>query len=190
MFQYLLPIFMIAASVGMYFGFIDPSYKETELLQEKKTELNSAINNANELTERRNELVTKINSFSADDKFRLDKLIPDHIDNVRLIMEIDRIALKYGMSLREVQVQGLNLDSGGGTLLPSGNIGDIPKDYDNVTLLFSVSSTYQTFKQFLKELEENLRITDIERVSFGVTQNTKLDNIHQFNVSLKTYWLK
>ncbi len=181
---------MIAASVGLYFGFIDPTYKDIQSLQGKRNELNSAINNANQLTERRNNLVNTINSFSTEDVFRLNKLVPDHIDNVRLIMEIDRIALKYGMVLRDVRVSGLNLDGGGLSSLPSGNIGDTLVNYDKVALSFSVSSTYETFKQFLKELEDNLRITDIGKIFFNAPPDPKNSDTYQFNLSVTTYWLK
>lgn len=195
MFQFLLPIFMIAASIGIYFGFIDPTYNEAQALKEKNTALNVAVNNANQVTESRNKLVAKINSFPVDDMARLLKLLPDNIDNIRLIMEVDRIALKYGMSLRDVKVSGSGLPQDGGTLsspaiASSGVIGGTPKDYDNVKLSFSVFSNYQTIKQFLGELEENLRITDIEKLSFSTRENTRGQDVYQFNVSLNTYWLK
>ena len=178
---------MIIASVGMYFGFIDPAYKDVQALQDQKQSFDAAVNNANQLTEKRNELVAKMNSFSADDMLRLSKLVPDYVDNVRLIMEVDRIALKYGMSLREVQVLGV---SSAQIKASSGAIGVVSKDYDNVILSFSVSSTYPVFKKFLNELENNLRITDVDRVMFSISQNARADDVYSFSMSLRTYWLK
>lgn len=180
---------MIASSIGLYFGFIDPTYNETQTLVAKSGALNAAVNNANQLTERRNKLVTQINSFPVDDMARLTKLIPDNIDNIRLIMEIDRIALKYGMSLRDVKVSGSGLSQNSG-IDSSGVIGIAAKDYDNVGLSFSVFSNYQTMKQFLGEIEYNLRITDIGKISFSTREGVKGPDIYQFNISLNTYWLK
>jgi hypothetical protein len=180
---------MLVASIGLYLGFVDPTYQAALLLEEKKAEFDTAMNNANQLSERRQALVEKVNSFSVDDLFRLSKLLPDHVDNVRLIMEVDRIALKYGMSLRNVQLQGLNLSNKN-----SGNtstvLGAAPKDYDDVVLSFSVTSSYSTFKGFLKELEDNLRITDVEGVSFVVPQGGDNKDSYQYSLSLRTYWLK
>lgn len=181
---------MLIASIGLYFGFIDPTYKDALILKDKKSEFDTAIENSNKLSERRDILREKVNSFSADDLSRLDKLLPDYIDNVRLIMEIDRIALKHGMSLREVQLQGLNLSNNNNLGNTSPVIGTPPKDYDKVALSFSVPSTYSTFKQFVKEMEDNLRISDVESISFSVPQKVNGQDIYQFSVSLRTYWLK
>ena len=181
---------MLIASIGLYVGFISPTYGEVEALKGKGNEFDSAVNNANKLTEKRNELVSKLNSMPADDLSRLNKLIPDNIDNVRLIMEIDRIAMKYGMSLREVRVEGISIPQGSKAVVQAGVIGGVAKDYDSVTLSFTVSSNYQAFKSFLNELENNLRITDVENISFSAPRGVTGSDIYRFGVSLKTYWLK
>ena len=183
---------MIIASVGLYVGFIDPTYAEIGSLKEKGDEFSSAVNNANKLTEKRNELVSKLNALPADDLARLNKLIPDNIDNVRLIMEIDRIALKYGMSLREVRVEGPSISASQKSAGQASTvIGGISGNYDNITLSFAVSSTYQAFKGFMGELEKSLRVLDIESAAFSVQQAAASgSDIYRFSVSLKTYWLK
>ncbi len=183
---------MIIASIAMYFGFIDPTYKETQALQEKKNEFDTAVNNATKLNDRLEELVKEDSSFPAGEVDRLKKLLPDYVDNVRLIMEVDRMALKYGMSLREVNVEGLGVAQGSASAMTdsTGTIGAVQKDYDGVVLSFSVLSTYPVFKQFLKEIEENLRIIDVENITFSVPRDSKGQDVYQFGVSLRTYWLK
>lgn len=193
MIQFFLPLLMIIISIGLYFGFIDPTYKDAKILEAQKQEFDTAVNNANQLTEKRNELISKVNSFPADGVNRLNKLLPDYVDNVRLIMEVDRIALKYGVSIREVQAQGFGISASKDSSSSadfSGSIGSVPKDYDGATLSFSIFSDYPTFKQFIKDLEDNLRITDIERISFSVSQAAKSPDAYQFSVVLRTYWLK
>ncbi|MFA5841754.1 MAG: hypothetical protein WC835_02205 [Candidatus Paceibacterota bacterium] len=189
--QLLMPIFMLVASIGLYFGFIDPTYQDALVLKDKKAEFDTAMNNANQLSERRQALVDQVNKFPAEELVRLNKLLPDHVDNVRLIMEVDRIALKYGMSIRDVQLQGLNLLNNNNSGNTSTVLGTAPKDYDNVVLSFSVSSSYSTFKEFLSELEDNLRISDVESLSFSVPpQDTRGKDVYQYSLSIRTYWLK
>jgi hypothetical protein len=186
-----MPIFMLVASIGLYFGFIDPTYQDALVLKDKKAEFDTAMNNANQLSERRQALVDQVNKFPAEELVRLNKLLPDHVDNVRLIMEVDRIALKYGMSIRDVQLQGLNLLNNNNSGNTSTVLGTAPKDYDNVVLSFSVSSSYSTFKEFLSELEDNLRISDVESLSFSVPpQDTRGKDVYQYSLSIRTYWLK
>ena len=185
MFQFIFPTVLIGASLALYFGFIDPTYTDVKTLRNESQEYEEAINNALELSRTRNELVKKINEFSPDDMARLEKLLPDKIDNVRLIMEVDRIALRYGMSLREVKVE---------TITRSGNsataIGEDLSEYNTMLLSFSVISRYETFLMFLQDLEDSLRLLDVRSVNFQARESARGDAVYQFNVTLQTYWLK
>ena len=56
----------------------------------------------------------------------------------------------------------------------------------SVTLGFSVTTRYQTFKDFLHSLENSLRLADVTNISI---KNTSGD-FYDFDVTIKTYWLR
>ena len=91
------PLFLILASVGMFYGYIDPNYRGENVsknivnLMAERNQYKFALENSNNLITERNRLVEKNNNFPSNDLERLKKLLPDHIDNVRLIIDIDNI---------------------------------------------------------------------------------------------------
>jgi Tfp pilus assembly protein PilO len=149
------------------------------LRAEEKT-YDQALNQSRELQEIRDSLLSRYNTFSQQDIDRLKKLLPDHVDNVRLILDIDGIASKYNMRTRNVKVSEVGSED-------SKIIGTNQSFVDSVVLSFSVASTYNNFVLFIKDLESSLRIVDLEGLSFTSAGEGEVFN---FNVSIKTYWLK
>jgi len=73
---------------------------------------------------------------------RLNKVLPDNVDGVRLALDLDGIAARYGISLKKVQVDR-QLDDNSGVI----SVGDTgPYEMVNVTFTFvSLSSARKTF---------------------------------------------
>ena len=95
------PIFLILASVGIFYGYTDPRYRGqvndsknvVSLMNERKQYLD-ALDKSAEFIELTNKLTKINNEISSDGLERLKKLLPDHIHNVRLIIDIDEMASK------------------------------------------------------------------------------------------------
>lgn len=179
MIRLLIPIALITVAVGLFFGYIDPIYQNIKEVRAEEKTFNEALNQSRELQEIRDALLSRYNTFSQQDLDRLEKLLPDHIDNVRLILDIDSIASKYNMRTRNVTV------SDAGSEDPSA-IGSSQSAVGSVILSFSVAATYDNFIRFMKDLESSLRIVDLVGLSFGVTEGDAFN----FDISIKTYWLK
>lgn len=178
------PILFILLSIGLFFTYVDPKYKDIQNTLKEEEKYDQALDKSKELREIRDELLSKYNSFQTSDLDRLIKLLPDHVDNVRLILDIDHIASIYGMRIKDVSINKKE-DSKDGIIGPDIN------PYQSVSLSFSVASTYDDLKQFIRDLERSLRIVDIVSIALApsnvVTRNGAL---YSYNISLKTYWLK
>jgi hypothetical protein len=61
------------------------------------------------------------------------------------------------------------------------------KDYNSVTLNFSIVASYGTFLKILRDLESSLRIVDVTSISF---RSTDTSDVYQYDVGIKTHWLK
>ncbi|MBI2618256.1 type 4a pilus biogenesis protein PilO [Candidatus Kaiserbacteria bacterium] len=175
---FLTPLLLLAVAVGLFFGYIDPAYQKVKTLRAEEARFNEALNQSRELQKVRDTLLSRFNTFSQTDLERLRKLLPDNVDNVRLILDIDSIASKYNMRTRNVTVSGASSES---AALNAGQDA-----IDSVVLSFSVIAEYDDFIRFLEDLESSLRIVDL----VGLTFETAGGNAYNFNVSIKTYWLK
>ncbi|HJL55844.1 MAG TPA: hypothetical protein QGF60_01410, partial [Candidatus Paceibacterota bacterium] len=98
------PIILILLSVGLFFGFIDPTYNEIQIILQEETRFDQALDKSKELQEVRDRLLSRYNTFSTNDLDRLTKLLPDNVDNVRLVLDIDNIASVYGIRIKNVAI--------------------------------------------------------------------------------------
>jgi Tfp pilus assembly protein PilO len=179
----LLPILFVVIAGGIFFGFINPTYTSVKVLKAEEATYDGALTKSRELQSVRDQLLARYNTFSQDDLARLAKLIPDNIDNIRLIIDLDGIASNHGMHVRDV---ALNTGASQADRLKSGEIGAGDQRYDYVTLSFTVSGNYDTFRAFLDDLQSSLRLVDVDSVSFTSTAT----GIYDYGIGIKTYWLK
>lgn len=180
----LTPIIFILASIALFFMVTDPVYKEVKTLRVKYAQYQDVLDKATELLKQRKTLQDKYNSFAEDDISRLKKLLPDTVDNVRLIIDIDEIAKRYGITIKNVRLDDTKTTTG--TKDATATITSGEAKYGTIPMGFSVNSDYDTFLSFLEDLESSLRIVDVTNISLKPGAN----GIYSFDVSLKTYWLK
>jgi Tfp pilus assembly protein PilO len=176
----LAPTLFLIIAGALFFGFIDPSYNRVKVLREEESQYDQALSRAKELQQVRDSLLARYNTFSQNSIDRLGKLVPDHVDNVRLILDLDSLASRYGMRVRDVQIQS---DDTRGN---AGAVGPDEADFESVVLSFQVSGTYDTFRQFLSDLEKSLRLVDVVGLSFSANET----GIYDYTIHIKTYWLK
>ncbi len=178
------PLLLIIVSVGIFFFYIDPNYKELKVLQETKAENEKMMGKAAELRAKRDVLNKKYIAISEAERDQLSKVMPETVDNVRLILDIDNIAQKYGITLRGITVTGGVEDSA----TQSKQIVDkTDKKNGAITLGFSFSASYDDYKNFLIDLENSLRIVDV--TDFTITASDT-SNIYDYSLKLNTYWLR
>ena len=174
----IITIVLLIAAGGVFFGFTDEQYATVQNLEKEKQELDRAADKMNELNEVRDEILARRAEFSSEDIERLEKALPDNVDNIRLINDLDGIASQYNMSVRGATVS-----------FATDASGDIIVDenaYGVVTVEFSVSGPYQTFLNFLDKLEHSLRIVDVTNISFSSSE----EDFYEYGISLQTYWLR
>ncbi|MBI5134285.1 MAG: type 4a pilus biogenesis protein PilO [Candidatus Taylorbacteria bacterium] len=186
----IVSIILVIASFGLFFGYIDPTYSsvsapdatEKELsikeLLSKKADYDRALTNSREYQEEKERLLKKFNEMPRSNLEKLEKLLPNNIDNVRLVIDVDEMAKSYGMRIRNFRAE------------PGGDGDTIGRDstaYGTLTLSFSTTAPYNTFLAFLRDLEQSLRIIDVTGIQFASSNQSDL---YDYNVSVKTYWLK
>ena len=203
MIKYLTSALLIGISVTVFFVFIDPLYKDISNIKAEVASYNEALDNSKALENERDKLTAKYSAISPENLEKIKKLLPDNIDNIRLILEIEKVALPYGMVLRDVQYNPVKKETTYATSTDSGGIilggGDadgqsLDKDYGSWDLKFVTAGTYNNFINFTKDLESNLRIVDVSSIQFTSGGETKpnpfLPETYKFSFTIKTYWLK
>ena len=214
MMRFIMPVIFIGIGISVFFVFTRPLYDNVSTLSPGIVQLraqvasyNEALDNSKALENERDKLTAKYNSINPDDLMKLQKLLPENIDNIRLILEIEQIALPYNMVLKDVKYNSTTTDKDTtkgatpgavGVIQGGGAAQPLRKDYGVWDLEFSTISTYNNFLNFTRDLESNLRIVDMSSIQFSSDSNTGLNlsssssstEAYKYNFKIKTYWLK
>ncbi len=198
MLRLLTPIILIGLSIAGFVTLVGPTYKEVSDLKAEVASYDEALSNSKSLENERDKLTSKYSSIDPANLDKIQKLLPDNVDNIRLILEIEKLASPYGMVLKDVSYsiakddnKAPNVIQGGQTLKPAN------QDYGVWDLQFSIEGTYNDFISFSRDLESNLRIVDISSVQFSsvektnqfVNKNTPTES-YKYSFRIRTYWLK
>lgn len=188
MIKSIFSIIGLVAAGGIFFFFTQPRYDAVRDLEAKVGQYDQALERSSELQQLKQSLLSRYNAFDPADVERLHKLLPDHVDNVRLVLDLDNMAARHGMALQNVVTSGPDQErSGGGIASANG----ARQKYDSLTLQFRTQGTYANFTAFMRDLEASLRLVDL--VELTLVQLPVLsagEPIYRYELTIRTYWLK
>ncbi len=177
--KFLTPFFFLLAAGGIFYWVINPIYKEVGVLKDEQSQYVAALERADRAGKKRDNLVNTYNSFSDNDLRRLQKLLPDSVDNIKLLVDLSALAGKYGASMQDIKIAD---NTAGGS---RDNTTDI-KPYGTLEITFTSTLTYSNYLRFLSDIQQNLRLSDVVSVEF----NSQEGNEYTFTITLKTYVMK
>ena len=175
------PVILILLSIGLFYTFTSHQYQEVKRLNALASEYQGVLRSISDIVELRDNLLLDYSTISKDEIDRLNKVLPDSIDNVRLALDLDTMASRYGISIKNVQASTKGNTGSSTIVLPENE-----KSYEKATVSFSFVSNYENFIRFLTDIEKSLRIMDVTLVSFQVGES----DFYEYQISVDTYWLK
>ena len=129
---------------------------------------------------------------------RLEQAIPSFEFKPEMISIMENLASQNGLNLSKVDVESA-LDDTSARTPSSRPVVSSGKEMTK-TLVVEVNSSgnYNSFKSWLEAVEKSLRLIDVTKISFTVTQSKTaegeiipgVDPIIDYSVSMKTYVLK
>jgi len=191
----ILTIILLVTGIIIFVVPVRGSLDQFDPINEKIADLNEALDNAGKIQLRRAELEADYNSLRAEDVTRLHKLLPSHVDNVRLIIEINDIAKSNNIVVTNINIggEGSDEDPEDDSNIKVAAVGTL---FETLSLNISAVGEYESFKKFLDELGKSLRVVDIITLGFNSKSNndqlagTSREAVYDYNIVLQTYWLK
>jgi Tfp pilus assembly protein PilO len=199
--RFLFPFSFIIVSVILFFIVVDPLYKDMSKLKGDVVIYNTALDNSKDLQEARDVLVDTYKNIKLIDKERLEHFLPNTVNNIKFILEIEQIANLHGMPIRNIKFEPEKLKdpkvSTSTTVVTGINALD-PRPFGVFPIEFSTEGSYDKFVLFMQDVEHNLRLVDVKSVSFSVPTPGSKDNsgalldpnIYTYTLKVETYWLK
>lgn len=191
-FRTLIPIVLIIVSVLIGLFYIKPLYAEIMNARDKKAQIEDALKKIEDIDNVISGLRSDINSIPDTDMNKINAILPYTIDEVRYLDMVDSLADTYNLPITGLSITGLDNDTdGNSSALPSdiknnAGVGGI----DTIEIQFSVSATYDVFKEFLRAIEKSLVLFDVSSISLTSAQSGLDDNgedTYNYTVKLETY---
>jgi hypothetical protein len=194
----LVSILLIAASLAMFWFFLKPKYSEVMTLQDKRKEYQKYLEDAEEVRHLRGKLLAAKANISKEDWAKLDRILPDKLEDHQLLLDLNGIASLYGAELT-----AFSTEAGKESSPPAPNIntealeGDAPVDAPvpeqvsaHKTLLVNVSfdGSFRNFLGLLQEIERSINLSDVTSLSINTGNASK--GSYGITLVINNYWLK
>ncbi|MES2225680.1 MAG: hypothetical protein V4480_02625 [Patescibacteria group bacterium] len=180
----LLPIGALVIAIALFFLYVKPTY--TGPIQETKTKIDSytaALAAADRFSEKEAQLTQQRAAIAPDSLQRLNEFLPDGVDNVQLILDLDALAARSGMTLSNFDIK--NQDQTTAANPATGLALQSNTPVDSIDLTFSGVGTYSAFRALLAGMENSLRPLDV--VNLGVVESQT--GVYTYNMTVRIYWL-
>lgn len=166
--------------------YIAPLYGEVLALSAEKAQYTDVLAQSVELKTLRDNVQATYNSIPPQNIDQLNKILPDVIDNVGIVTNINAVAAQYGMTVRSVKI----------TAPQSTDRTDVTtvstQPYKMTNINFAVKGTYQQFISFLRDLEVNVHLTDVDALSIkspAASATGSSSGIFEYTVDVRAYSL-
>lgn len=182
---------LIIAAIGIYFTITKSMVADAQKVKTDNEKLTMALDSADQIIKARNDVTQQYQQISVDNRTRLDKMIPSAVDNIRLVIDLNNLALQNHFALSDVKA-GVpsssnspgNSANAAGAASFGGALGE--PILDKVQVSFAAVTTYDQFIDFMQAIEANLRIMDLSHL----TVSANADGTYNFSAQYLTYWLR
>ncbi len=190
--RFIIAILGFSVSLAVFFLYTKPTYDSVKVLLAENAQYDQALERAAQLQSLKQTLLSRYNAFNPADIDRLHRLLPDHVDNVRLVLDFDNLARKHSLAIQNVVVgREIAESTTVGKPASADIIGGNSKSYDSLTLKFSTQGTYAGFVTFMQDLQSSLRIVDLSSLTLTpIGDKQAIEPLYRYDVTIRTYWLK
>lgn len=176
-------LILIVIALGTYFTVTKGVINDAKAIKDTNDQYSTAIKKSDQLIKDRDEVLRRYNSISQEDRDRLDKIIPSGVDNIRLMIDMNALAVKDGVALKGVAASTISTDVDQNS--PQANSGTGPV-LSKIKIGMNVTASYRQLINFLKDIESNLRVMDVSKMTLRSSDT----GVYDLNLEVITYWLK
>lgn len=171
----LTPLLSVVIAVIVYLFFTSGQLDTIALRNAEIDEYVKAAAGYTAFTEQLNAKIAKKENRSISDKERLDTLVPERIEAINLLVDLEALVKKHNMLFGNVSVS--DEDNASAQEIDSVNT------LTSVDISFGVIGTYDQFKVFLRDLERSLTIYEVIDLTFSGTES----EFNQYELTVRVY---
>jgi Tfp pilus assembly protein PilO len=171
-------------SVGIFFAYINPTWSgpiaATKLAIKNDDD---ALSAAAQYKTTEGQLAAAEASIDPASLARLTTLLPDSVNNVGIILDVNTFAARSGLVLSNIDVLP-NAD--GSAASASGDPTDTSGSTGSVDLSLTALGTYSALQTFLTGIEKSARLLDVQDISVTGSDT----GVYNYQMTIRLYWLR
>ncbi len=179
----LFPVVLILIAIGLFFAYINPTYSGN--VQTLRTEIRGydAALAAADVYTKKAAMVSEAKANLPEGALeRLESFLPDGVDNVQLIVDLDALAKRSGITLSGFDVASPDEQATSGDSLSLEAEGAV----ESLDIRVKAVGKYDSFKTFLASAERSLRLLDLVELDLDDSET----GIYTYNLTFRIYWLR
>ncbi len=182
----ILPLLALMLAFGIFFTYISPTWSGSIAATKTAITLDEeALAAASRYARQQNELAEKRNAIDPANLARLAVFLPDSVDNVGLILDLNALAARSGFSLANIDVVANAAgvaNAAAGSALPSPGTSKV----GSIDLSLSAVGTYAALQAFLAGVEKSARLLDVRSITVKGSET----GVYAYEIKLRLYWLR
>lgn len=176
------PIVFLLIAVGVFFAYTNPRYSENvQTLRAEIRGYDAALSAARLYDQKEVQILAERANLPEGDLARLEAFLPDGVDNVQLILDLDALANRSGVIISEFDVASPEpADEGGSLVLESEG------PVESLDIGVTAVGSYAAFKTFLAAAERSLRPLDLVALTIEDSET----GVYTYQMTFRIYWLR
>lgn len=176
---------LIVVSVVIITTYIRPTFESMQVTQDETTEYRTALENAAKFNEELGRLAQTANSFSVSERRALDRFLPEKVDEVRVMRDLETIVENNNMVLGSLSFEGDGMSNITEVSNEETSQNKSPINVGVARFELSVSGTYEQLKHLLQDIERNVYLLEVVTVDFIPAEG----DLYTYSIRLETYSL-
>lgn len=149
---FIIPTVLVLIGVLSFFSYTMPAYDEVKTLRASIEEYDTALSRVTEIQQIRDQLLSRYNSLPESSLYVLYKILPDEVNSVRFLIELDQIATEYGLTIQEPSYNNIDDE-------------DSNDPFRSTEVTFMTTGAYEDVSDFIQVLERSARLLDMRELS-------------------------
>ncbi len=179
----ILPWFALIVATGIFFGYVRPTWSDTiGKINKTIASDDKALAAAHDYDARRNTLAKARNDIDPENLKRLETFLPDSVDNVGLVLDLNALAARSGLSISNIDVTNAADTRPGSSAAPAKNTDPT----SSIDLSLSAVGTYASLQSFLVGVEKSARLLDVR----DITVKGSDTGVYTFLMKIRIFWLR
>jgi len=176
----ILPSLALIVAALIVFAYISPTWSGSIAAANSAIAADDqALAAAGQFAAQQNQLASARDAIDPASLTSLAALLPSSVDNVGLILDLNALAARSGLSVANIDVAQGGANTGrGAAAAPTGRVG-------SVDLSLTASGTFSALQSFLWGIERSARLLDLRDLVVRGSDS----GVYTYQMTLRLYWL-